>query len=394
MEMAESKVLYLQKVKNQNVSHILHKIWEHEAVSRIELVQMTHLTSGTITNLTQELISHRLIKESESISDSVGRKRVNLRFDNSYFYIIGIDIGRTSVSVVLSELTGNIVDTVEYGTEGITNPEEVLALIEPYVHKLLGQAESRKRKVIGIGVSIPGPMDQRTGKLINPPGFPGWAGYPIRPTLEERFKTRVFIEDDARTSALAERWYGIGRDGRDLVFVTMGMGIGGGIVQNGRVLHGTNGLYGQIGQMSLMTHGGAGNAISFDCWENLGSIPGILKRWSGNGDFRDFIVQVRAQEPHAVKVMEDTLRMLEASLTSLINLYDPDVIVLGGKLYPYLSPHMEAIVENVRSRVFDFVQERVIIEKAFYGQMQSLMGAVALVFGHVQENPLLVLGAD
>lgn len=392
--MSESKVVYLQKVKNQNVSHILHKIWEQEAVSRIELVQMTYLTSGTITNLTQELISHRLIRESELISDSVGRKRVNLRFDNSYYYIIGLDIGRTSISVVLSELTGNIVETVEYGTEGITSPAAVLALIETYVDKLLQQAETRKRKIIGIGVSIPGPMDQRTGKLLHPPGFPGWAGFPIRSTLEERFKLRVFIEDDARTSALAERWYGIGRDGRDLVFVTMGMGIGGGIVQNGKVLHGANGLYGQIGQMSLMTHDKNGSLQYYGCWEDFSSMPGILKRWGKPGDFGDFIVQVRANDPHAVQVMEDTLRMLESSLTSLFNLYDPDVIVLGGKLYPYLSTHMDEIVGNVRSRVFDFVQERIFIEKAFYGQMQSLMGAVALVFGHVLENPLLILSPE
>ncbi|WP_028549701.1 ROK family protein [Paenibacillus sp. UNC451MF] len=389
--MLESKAIYLQKVKLQNMSLILQNIWRLEAVSRIELVDMTRLTSGTITNLTQELIQRRIIRESESNSESVGRKRVNLRFDNSLYSIIGLDIGRTTIGAVMTDLMGNILGTIEYGTVGINDPEAVLSLIDPFVRKLIATAESQRRTIIGMGVSIPGPMDQSTGKLRYPPHFPGWNEYPIRSTLEQRYGIKVWIEDDARTSALAERWFGIGRGGKDLLFVSMGMGIGGGVIQNGSILRGANGLYSQIGHMSLMLDGPVCDCGNIGCWEALGSIPGILKRWSGEGGFSEFIQEVREGKARAVQCMQETIRMVEMSLTSLFNLYDPDVIVLGGKLYPYLTPYMEEIVAKVRNRVFDGASERVFIEPSTFGDMQSLMGAVALVFGRVLEQPQLVI---
>lgn len=389
--MQEAKTIYLQKVKLQNMALILQKIWEREAVSRIELVEMTGLTSGTITNLTQELLKKRLIRESESTSDSLGRKRVNLRFDTTSYAFIGLDIGRTSIGAVMTDLMGNVAEIIEYSTEGIANPDEVLALIDPFVNKLIASANAQKRKIAGIGVSIPGPMDQERGALIEPPHFPGWSGYPIREKLEARYGLQVLIEDDARTCALAERWFGIGRDGRDLVFVTMGMGIGGGVIQSGKVLRGANGLYSHFGHMAIMLDGPVCDCGNFGCWEAVGAIPGMLKRWGRSGSFSDFIREVREGDPHAVECMKETVRMLESALTSLFNLYDPDVIVLGGKLYPYFTPYRDNIVANVRRRVFGFVRERVFIEPSTFGDMQSLMGAVALLFGRVLEEPQFIL---
>ncbi|MEF2244661.1 ROK family transcriptional regulator [Paenibacillus sp. IITD108] len=393
--MSESKAIYLQKVKFNNISNVLYKIWENEAVSRIELVQLTGLTSGTITNLTHELITYGLIKESEAVSESVGRKRVNLRFDNSRYFIIALDISRTSIGAALSDLSGHIIEKVEYSTEEMDDPEEVLALVEPFVHKLLKQVVLDNHSIIGIGVSIPGPMDLAAGKLQSPPNFGNWAHYPIRSVLEKKFGRRVIIEDDSRTSALAERWLGISKDGKkdkNIVFVSMGMGIGGGIIHNGHVLRGTNGLYGQIGQMSLMLDApAAGISPNHGCWEDLASIPGILRRWGNEGDITVFMEEVGEKKPAAVKVWEDTLRMLEAALVTLYNVYDPDVLVLGGKLYPYIVPYMDAVTESVKARVHEFMVDRIRIEPSSYGNEQTLVGAAALVLGNLLDHPQWIL---
>ncbi len=404
--MREARTVYLQKVKNENASHILHHIWELEAVSRIELVERTGLTSGTITNLTQSLIGMRIIKESEAVSDSVGRKRVNLRFDGSHYAIIGIFIARDVLSAIMCDWMGQPLAQVEHDIAGMSNPEQIIERIEPFVQNMLLLASEQKRTVVGIGLSIPGPMDITKGKLLNPPNFPGWQGFPIQSVLEGKFGIRVYMEDDARTSALAERWYGIGRTGRDLVYVTLGSGIGSGIIQNGKVLRGTNGLLGQVGQMSMRLadnnrDAGTDSAVceknrqgigspNYGCWEDLSSFKGILMRWGKQGSFEDFIAEVNRQEPYAASVMQETVRMLEAAIITMFNMYDPEVIVLGGKLYPYFAPYMEQAAANIRSRVYDFVQDRVFIEAATFGHLQELMGAVGLVFGKVMNDPMLL----
>ncbi|MBB6673039.1 ROK family protein [Cohnella nanjingensis] len=166
---------------------------------------MTRLTSGTITNLTQELLQTGLIRESETSSGSVGRKRVMLKLRTDRYMIIGLDIGRTSFEVVLADLAGRIIKSVEGNTVGIGQPEKILDLIAPHVRSMGRYASSRGTPVIGLGVSIPGPMDRKSGQLLSPPNFPGWESYPITSTLEKKFGLRVFVEDDARASALAER---------------------------------------------------------------------------------------------------------------------------------------------------------------------------------------------
>lgn len=392
--MTSLKPVYLQKVKQQNMAGILQKIWEHESISRVELVELTGLTSGTITNLTQELLQIGLIHESETSSGSIGRKRIMLKLRTDRFGIVGLDIGRTSYEVVLTDLAGRIMKSAEGNTDGIRNPEQVLDLVAPHLESFKLNAADAKSPIIGLGVSIPGPMDKKTGKLLTPPNFPGWEGYPLQSELERRFGMRVFIEDDARSSALAERWYGLGRKVQDLLFVTMGMGIGGGVITSGELVVGSNGLYGQVGHITLLPGGEVCACGNQGCWETVGSIPGILRRWQSGGDtIDDFIQAVREGEPDATQCMQETLYYLECALTTLFNTYDPDVIVLGGKLYPYLTMHLSEIHNRVRARLYAFVRDRLQIESATFGASQNAVGAASLVFGTLLNEPLQMLGA-
>jgi predicted NBD/HSP70 family sugar kinase len=386
--MSGSKAMYLQKVKEQNMSKILHRIWQRGAVSRVELVELTGLTSGTVTNLTQELIGAGLIYESETTSGTVGRKRVMLRYNPDRYRIMGLDIGRSSFEVVLTDFTGRVLASSEGSTVGIGDPEKVLGLIAPQLESMKTLAAKQGCPVIGLGVGIPGPMDIERGVLYRPPGFPGWEGYPVRDALTAKFGLKTWIEDDAHTSALAERWFGLGKSNRDLVFVTMGMGIGGGMVSNGEIVRGMNGLYGQVGHMTLVPGGEKCACGNEGCWETVGSIPGILRRWSGGDRIEDFFLAVRSGEAAATACFGETIYMLESALTNLFHLYDPDVIVLGGKLYPYFDEYLGQIRSRVKERVFAFARERVRIEPSTFGSSQNAVGAAALVFGKLLKEPL------
>ncbi|BBI35395.1 ROK family transcriptional regulator [Cohnella abietis] len=392
--MTIEKPIYLQKIKQDNMSVILQQIWEHEGISRVELVTLTKLTSGTVTNLTQELIQLGLIREFATSSSAIGRKRVKLKYNTDQFMIIGIDISRTSYELILTDLAGQVINSVEGNTIGIHQPEKILDLIAPLIQNMITYASSKGMPVIGLGVSIPGPIDRKSGQLLTPPNFPGWENFPITSTLEKRFGLRVFIEDDARASALAERWYGLGRNVQNSLFITMGMGIGGGVISRGELVEGANGLYGQVGHITLIPNGLLCACGNRGCWETVGSIPGILRRWSVGDSIDDFFHAVHQEDPHAVQCLKDTLSDLESALTTLFNTYDPEIIVLGGRLYPYLAMYMDDIRSHVKDRIYSFVRDRLRIENATFGSSQNAKGAVALVFERLLTAPLQMLTTD
>jgi len=391
----KEKVGYLHHVKQLNMSKVLHSIWSSEPVPRIKLVDQTELTSGTITNLTQELLKAGLIKEFKSFSNMVGRRPIMLRIAVENYRLIGIDIGRNSIEVVLTNLSGKIMMSRKNELLNQNDPKQVLKKIVVYVNEMIQFSHKSHNFILGIGLSIPGPMDLKQGKLLSPPNFQGWTHFPIQKELEQRLFRAIKINDDARSSALAERWFGLGRKGEDFVYITMGVGIGGGVVANGELLYGKNGLYGQIGHMSIIPDGILCACGNIGCWETVGSIPGILKRWKmgaeENHTIDDFFKAVSQGDMQANRCLESTLQMLESVLITLYNVYDPDLIVLGGTLSTYLKSFIPRIRRNVQSRMYSFAKNRLMIEHASFGESQSAVGAAAIVFGHLLHQPLDVI---
>ncbi|WP_378047464.1 ROK family protein [Cohnella cellulosilytica] len=375
---------------------MLKDIWRIEPVSRIELVDETKLTSGTITNLTLDLLKAGLLKETELTTGSVGRRRVMLRLNEMSFKIIGIDIGRSSYEVVTTNLIGQILDSQEVLIDRDTDPLQVLEGVAAIVRKSMSQISEQNDKLLGIGLSIPGPMNLKEGVLLVPPNFPHWEHFEIRKELESRLGRRIVMNDDARTSALAERWFGHSRKLKEdsFVYITMGHGIGGGVVSNGEIILGNNGLYGQVGHITVVPGGELCECGNRGCWETVGSIPGILRRWNPenkNSTIEDFFKAVQAKDPSAERCLEWTLQMMESTLTTLFNVYDPALIIIGGKLYPYLESYVPRIRHHVQASVYPSARSHVIIESASFGTSQSAVGAASLVFGELVERPLDVL---
>ncbi|MBB6673038.1 ROK family protein [Cohnella nanjingensis] len=174
----------------------------------------------------------------------------------------------------------------------------------------------------------------------------------------------------------------------------MGMEIGGGVITRGELAEGANGLYGQVGHITLVPDGQLCACGNRGCWETVGSIPGILRRWSAGDSIDEFFHAVRQEDPSALQCLEVTLRDLESALTTLFNAYDPEIIVLGGRLYPYLDMYMEEIRARVKERIYFFVRNRLTIEPATFGSSQNAIGAVALVFERLLTAPLQMLATE
>lgn len=388
-----TSIVHLQELKQKNMARILQSLWRR-STSRVELVTETGLTSGTITNLVQELMDWHVVRECGRISGAVGRRRVALRFDDRLHSMVGIDIGRTNFAVVVLDLSGRAIFTAGGELPRGHHPDSTMELVVRRAAGLIARAAAVGYTVLGVGVGIPGPMDTGAGTLLEPPNFPGWRHFPVSDAVGRGLSLPVWLEDDAHTSALAERWYGCGRVGGDLVFVTMGVGIGSGVIVNGELMHGAHDLCGQLGHMTVIPGGERCACGNIGCWETVGSIPSVVRRYGEEVSVGQVFARAEAGEARAGKVVDETIDFLVTALINVCNLYDPAVVVLGGRMFSAFSSRLEQIADGVRSRAYASVRDHIRIAAAAFGEQQSAMGAAALVLHALMTEPLRTLQAS
>lgn len=282
--------------------------------------------------------------------------------------IVGIDIGGTKVAGGVVDRKGRLLHSrivptlAEKGFKA--SSRQILHLIERMIHRAGG-----KQKVAGIGMCAPGPLNPRTGLVIDAPNLPGWRNIPLARRVEERFGLPAKVENDANAAGLAEALFGAAVGCRDVFYVTVSTGIGTGIIINRKIYHGKNGVAGEGGHISIDYKSpyrcGCG---TLGCIEALAagpamarrarvrleqehSIPSLLRELSG-GQLSRITPQMieraaRAHDPVAKSIIEETGFFLGVWLAGMITLLDPDVIVIGGGVARIGKPLFDKIRETI-----------------------------------------------
>lgn len=287
--------------------------------------------------------------------------------------ILGIDIGGTKCAVVLGRADGTIVARKQEPTEAESGPDAILQRLLKLASDLLAAERVNLNELLGIGISCGGPLDTKTGIVYNPPNLPGWGAVPVRKIFEEAFPGRhVVLENDANATALAEWRFGAGRGTSNMVFLTMGTGIGGGLILDGRLYRGTNDLAGEVGHQTILINGPLCGCGKRGCLEALASGPAIarLARESllyGRGSrllalagkpaditARHVIEAARGGDPFSTKILEEAGTYMGIGLANLIQILNPERIVLGT-----IAVHAgDLILEPIRRAVAEYAWER------------------------------------
>lgn len=288
--------------------------------------------------------------------------------------IVGIDIGGTKCAVALARSDGAILDRRSVPTEPHSHtPQATLTCLAELVHALLKEHAVPVKHVRGVGVSCGGPLDRTAGIVHSPPNLPGWEAVPVRSFFERALDLPVRIENDANATALAEWRFGAGRGVRNVVFMTIGTGIGAGLILDGRLYHGSNDLAGEIGHQTLVINGPQCACGKRGCLEALASGPAIarLARESmmygrqkavlslAGGSIAAItaahvVEAARQGDPFARKILAEAGTYLGLAIAGLIQLLNPERVILGtlavhaGDLL--LDPTREAIAEFAWSR--------------------------------------------
>ena len=319
--------------------------------------------------------------------------------ENREDLIVGVDIGGTKVAAGLVNGRGEILSRTRTSMNATGDAAQGLAAVSEAIGSLFpGDTGAMGIKAIqAIGICAPGPLNPITGVILNPPNLRCWHNYPLAAEMKKLYGVPVEVENDANAAALAEVKWGSGRGYRNVFYATIGTGIGTGIIFDGKIYHGRTGAAGEGGHMGIDSHGPVCACGKRGCIETLAAGPGIARRARqrlaekrtsvllelAGGDVEKVNSQMVAQaasmgDAVAAEVMSETLDLLAYWLGNIVDLLEPDIIVMGGGVSSMLAPHLEEIRQRWRGACLNPAALEIPLVIAKYGEDAGIAGAASL----------------
>lgn len=403
-----------QFMKNLNQSLILNLVREYQPISRNEIAKLTKLSPAAVSNLTESLIKDGYLEERGEGKSQVGRKPILLKLKKETHFAIGIDLERVNtIKAAILDLRAKTICKVEH-TLDINEPSEVVGLIVNTVWELLDNSKIEIEKIAGIGIGSPGLIEHRTGRVVYSI-YPGWRNVPLRALVTQEFDIPVIVDTDTNAPALAECRYGAGRGARDLVYISIGPGIGTGIIINNELYRGIDGTAGEFGHTVVDLDGFPCKCGNIGCLETLVTEPSIVRRASerikksknslmsnlaeekGSKISFDIIYELALKgDEFVVDLIKQTGYYLGIGLVNLVNFLNPEIIIVGGNISGVGDILLESAKEVVSQKALPVPGERVKILSASFGEDAGIIGAGTLVLEqifHVPEVKLNRAGA-
>jgi glucokinase len=321
-------------------------------------------------------------------------------------FAIGVDLGGTNLRIAAVDDKGTLLEKTTLGTQVQRGRDFVIGemcdAIQQVVVKYAG-----KSHLDGIGIGVPGIIDLETGMLYESPNLPGWDHYPVREEIERRLSTKVILENDANAAALGEKWLGAARDYPSMCMITLGTGVGGGIVMSGRIWHGMTGMAGELGHITVEPEGAKCNCGNNGCIEQYASATAIvrmaheaiasgkaaaLKRVAESSDkeFNSRVVyQLAVQgDSAAQEIYRKVGRYLGIALAGIINALNLNMYVIGGGVASAWEAFAPSMMEEINRRSFLYrataperkngTSKTTIVTRALLGSDAGLFGAARL----------------
>ena len=389
-------------IKAHNLRAILLSLLNNEVISRVEIARQTELSTTTITNLTAELLEEGIILEQESFQEietrrRVGRPRTMLRLVPDARYAVGVHIGiglfRVAIANLHAEILHNNMSSFELGTP----PHVVMKDIADMVRATIVESGVDPGRVIGVGVGASGLVDYENGVNVLAHRL-GWRDVPIAEMLHDQLGIPVCVDNNVRSMALGEAFFGAGRDVGVLAFVYGRVGVGAGLVVNGQLFHGSGAGAGEIGHTTMLPFRGelctCGNrgcletlvsepvlvaraqALALD---NPGSILAqVLEKDSDEKAIDRIIAAASDGDENAKGLFTDLASYLGIALANLVNVFNPEMIILGGMFSQSSTLILPVAETTMRARAFADLGEKAHIVNTSFGWQAGVTGAAAL----------------
>jgi glucokinase len=318
---------------------------------------------------------------------------------------LGIDLGGTKIIAGLVERTGRILAKEYRETQAAAGLSSVIDRLIEATTKVVASQSIDLSEVNAIGVAAAGPIDATSGTVTAPPNLPGWHDVPLGRLIQERVSLPTYLENDAAAAALAEFTFGAGRGTQHMIYVTASTGIGGGLVLHGRLYHGITGAAGEIGHMTLLPNGplcGCGNrgclealasgtAIAREARERVSrGVPTLIAELA-NGDLTQISAKLVAQaadegDIDAQEILHEAMGYLGVGVANLVNLFNPEIIVIGGGLTNMGERLFDPVRRMIDRRAFPTSARAVEVRPAELGGDVGVLGAAAVAMTSAEQD--------
>jgi glucokinase-like ROK family protein len=377
---------------------VLDEIRRGRSRSRAEVADRTGLGRSIVAQRVGELVDRGLIAEGETGRSTGGRPPRRLAFRADAGHVLVADLGATSIDVALTDLAGRILGHYAEPADIASGPDVVLGRVEELFGELQRTTRGGPEPIWGVGLGIPGPVEFRSGRPISPPIMPGWDGYPIRERFAARYDAPVWVDNDVNVLALGEWRSGIAEGHDNVVVIKIGTGIGAGIISDGRLHRGAQGSAGDVGHIQAVDDagvvcrcgkvgclealaGGAAIGRHGEAAAREGRSERLLSALDANGRLsaEDVARAAAFGDPVAVALLESAGRRVGGMLASVVNFFNPSLVVVGGGVAQSGDQLLAAIRETVYRRSLPLATRELLIQRSSLGLLGGVIGASAMV---------------
>lgn len=384
-------------LSEMNRSAIVRILQQKEICSRAEVAKIMGLTQASITKLVGALIDMGIVSEVGIVKGNGNRRSIGLRLNAEKNLVIGVKFSRHEFSIGVFDISGKLYEQqdTEYSLEDLS--EDVIASMKAQIHKLLKKYEN----VVAIGLAVPGPYLRDEGRIALVTRMPNWKTVNFVDEFKSEFDKPVFIEQDANAGALAEWWFGNhDRPLNSLAYFLVGEGVGSGIVDHDRLLLGNLGIASEIGHISIDYKGPTCECGNKGCLELYCSTMAFLKKaekelpklfekpYENRSEAcKRVFDSARAGDKKAVKLVNEIAEYLGYGCVTLINAYDPEIIVIGDSIAQGDELLLPTINKIVQERVLPSISSHVRIQISKLKIDPTLYGAAAIATDRVLRKP-------
>lgn len=365
-------------------------------ITRAEIARLTRFSKSTISQHVETLLNNRLVVEQMDAS-GIGRPAQKLYLNADHGYLIGVDLGGSSLNIGLCNLNAESVDAIsDIEVDIAAGPSVVMSQIECAVNELVKRNDIREEELLAIGMGAPGPVDYATGTLVLPPIMPGWDGFSVKQYLEEHLGLRAFVSNDVDVIALAEYWKGAAGQCQNFLFIKLGVGIGCGIFCDGKLYRGATGCAGDIGHIGVEGSMVACSCGNTGCLEKLAGSNAIVAKViemgkSGQSTYIQSLLEksekityktIRAAIFKGDQAVIDYVHTVGGYvgevLAKVINFYNPSMVVFGGGIATFGDVLLTPIREKVYGRSVALATRDLLIRRSALDETSGYIGAAIL----------------
>jgi glucokinase-like ROK family protein len=372
-------------------------------LSRTDLANRLGYSRALMTGIVKDLLDAAILVEGKDAKSTGGRRARMLNFNPEFGYVLGVDLGATSVDMALADFREQRLARFQESLDVRLGPEAILNRILSIAQDTLDQHGIPTSKLLSIGIGVPGPVDFANGVLIVPPIMPGWERYPIRQKIREHFPaTTVVVDNDVNVMAMGELRTGAGRAAENFIFVKIGTGIGAGIVVHRQVYRGSDGCAGDIGHIQADRDGPVCHCGNVGCIEVMASGAAMarkaqaaaiayespaLRRYLDTGVEYLTAEHVGAAahegDPVALEIIQTSGTLIGEVLAGIVNFFNPSLILIGGGVTKIGTQFLAAIRRGVLSRSLPLSTQHLRIDYSSLGDDAGTTGAIALAAEHI-----------